>query len=63
MNTIGKDESGFAFHFNLLPPESLLGFRTINCEVRCKDNEWRALKGLEIGLLFFTITFKYIPWK
>ena len=63
MNAIEQDESGFGFHFNLLPPESLLGFKTINCEVRCKDEEWRALRGLEIGFLFFTLTFKYIPWK
>ena len=42
MNAIEQDESGFGFHFNLLPPESLLGFlkpSTVKYVVKMKNGE------------------------
>ena len=40
-----------------LPTESLLGVKAINCEVLCEDKEYRPLAGIELGFIFFTITY------
>tara|TARA_R110002051_G_scaffold321795_2_gene410448 strand:+ start:23683 stop:23871 length:189 start_codon:yes stop_codon:yes gene_type:complete len=40
-----------------LPTESLFGVKTVNCEVLCKDKEYRPLGGIELGFIFFTITY------
>lgn len=41
----------------MLPTETLLGIKTINCEVLCEDDKYRKVYGVEIGLIFFTISY------
>ena len=45
------------FSIEFLPTETLVGLKTINCEVLCEDNEYRWVNGIEIGLIFFTFTY------
>jgi len=45
------------FSIEFLPTETLLGLKTINCEVLCEDNEYRWVNGIEVGLVFFTFTY------
>jgi len=45
------------FSLELLPTETLLGIKILNCEVLCEDNEYRPVGGIEIGFIFFTISF------
>jgi hypothetical protein len=40
-----------------LPTETLLGIKTVNCEVLCDDDIYRWVNGLEIGLIFLTISY------
>ena len=63
MNTISKNQNRLGFYFNILPNETLLGFKTINCTVKCEDEKFRPFYGLEIGFLFFTIQITYVDWK
>ena len=41
----------------LLPTETLFGIKTVNCQVLCEDDIYRSVIGIEIGFIFFTITF------
>ena len=41
----------------LLPTETLIGIKTVNCQVLCEDDVYRDVIGIEIGFIFFTITF------
>lgn len=45
------------FSLEFLPTETLLGIKILNCEVLCEDNEYRPVGGIEIGFIFFTISF------
>lgn len=45
------------FNIEFLPTETLFGVRIINCEILCEDKQYRALGGIEIGFIFFTISF------
>jgi|TARA_B100000497_G_C7493936_1_gene302096 hypothetical protein len=45
------------FNIEFLPTETLLGFKTVNCEVLCDDDKYRWVNGLEIGLIFLTLSF------
>jgi len=40
-----------------LPTETLLGLKTVNCEILCDDDKYRWVSGLEIGLIFLTISY------
>lgn len=51
------------FYVSFLPPEILLGFKTLNCKVLAEDDVYRPMYGLEIGFIFLTITFIHISWK
>ena len=55
MNTISKNQNRLGVYFNVLPNETLLGFKTINCTVKCEDEKFRPFYGLELGFLFLTI--------
>mgnify|MGYP001218353765 FL=1 len=63
MNTISKNQNRLGVYCNLLPNETLLGIKTINCTVKCEDEKFRPFYGLEIGFLFLTIQFTYVSWK
>jgi hypothetical protein len=41
----------------LLPTETLFGLKIINCEVLCEDDKYRKVYGVEIGFIFFTISY------
>ena len=45
------------FSLEFLPTETLLGIKILNCEVLCEENEYRPVGGIEIGFIFFTISF------
>jgi len=49
------------FAITFLPAETLLGIKTVNCEVLCEDDQYRWVSGLEIGFIFFT--FSYVNMK
>jgi len=34
-----------------------MGVKIINCEVVCEDDEYRPMGGIEIGFIFFTVSF------
>ena len=40
-----------------LPTEPILGIKLINCEVLCEDERYRQVTGIEIGFIFFTISY------
>jgi hypothetical protein len=41
----------------IFPTETLFGLKTVNCEVLCEDDKYRKVKGLEMGFVFFTLTY------
>jgi len=45
------------FNLELLPTETLLGVKLINCQVLCEDDIYRLVFGIEIGFIFFTISY------
>tara|TARA_R110000796_G_scaffold97205_2_gene204097 strand:- start:287 stop:475 length:189 start_codon:yes stop_codon:yes gene_type:complete len=45
------------FSVQILPAETLLGVKTVNCEVLCEDDIYRSMTGIEIGLIFFTFSY------
>ena len=45
------------FSLQILPTETLLGIKTVNCEVLCEDDIYRPIVGFEIGLIFFTFSY------
>lgn len=45
------------FNLELLPTETLLGVKLINCQVLCEDDIYRLVFGIEIGCIFFTISY------
>jgi len=50
------------FNIEFFPTETLLGLKTVNCEVLCDDDKYRWISGLEIGLIFLTISFVNIKF-
>ena len=40
-----------------LPTETLIGAKIVNCDILCEDDVYRPVIGIEIGFIFFTITF------
>jgi hypothetical protein len=57
MNKIDHLNFKHKVSLELLPTETLFGIRVINCEVLCSDDEYRQMGGLELGFIFFTITY------
>ena len=45
------------FNIELLPTEPILGLKFINCQVLCEDDVYRLVSGIEIGFVFFTISY------
>jgi hypothetical protein len=44
-------------NLELLPKETLIGLKIINCEILCEDDKYRSVYGLEVGLIFFTFSY------
>ena len=57
MKKINQLQFKHTFNLEVFPTETLLGVRIINCEVLCEDKQYRGLGGIEIGCIFFTISF------
>lgn len=45
------------FNVEVLPTEPILGLKLINCQVLCEDDIYRLVSGIEIGFIFFTISY------
>ena len=57
MNKINHLQFGSKLSCEVLPTETLLGVKIVNCEVLCEDDKYRPMIGIELGFIFFTITF------
>ena len=57
MNKIDHLQFKSKFSLELFPTETLLGIKTVNCEVLCEDDNYRHVYGLEVGYIFFIISF------
>jgi|TARA_R110002072_G_scaffold165385_2_gene318554 hypothetical protein len=57
MNKIDHLQFKSKFSLEVLPTETLFGIKTVNCEVLCEDDKYRPMGGVELGFIFFTITF------
>jgi hypothetical protein len=40
-----------------LPTEPIFGLKLINCKVLCEDDKYRQVIGIEVGFIFFTISY------
>jgi len=45
------------FSIEFFPTETLLGIKAVNCEVLCEDDQYRWVNGIEIGFIFFTLSY------
>ncbi|BCV01452.1 MAG: hypothetical protein CM15mV42_1320 [uncultured marine virus] len=52
MEEINQKTFNNRFHLELLPAEMLFGIKTINCEVKCEDEIYRPVYGIELGFIF-----------
>jgi hypothetical protein len=57
MNKYDPEKFTHKFSVEFFPNETLLGIKTINCEVLLDDDEYHAVSGIELGFLFFTLTY------
>tara|TARA_B110000090_G_scaffold190037_1_gene221459 strand:- start:510 stop:698 length:189 start_codon:yes stop_codon:yes gene_type:complete len=57
MNKINPVVFKNKFTVEILPAETLLGIKTVSCEVLCQDDVYRPITGIEIGFVFFTFSY------
>ena len=57
MKKIDQHQFKSRFNIEFLPTQTLMGVKIINCEVLCEDDEYRPMGGIEIGFIFFTVSF------
>lgn len=57
MNKINPIVFKNKFSVEILPTETLLGIKTVSCEVLCEDDTYRPVAGIEIGFIFFTFSY------
>ncbi len=57
MNKINPHVFKYRFDISFFPNETLFGIKTVNCEVLCDDDKYRHVYGIELGYIFFTISF------
>ena len=63
MDKINKDTFSTKFSIEFLPTEMLIGIRVINCKVLCDDEKYRPVLGVELGFIFFKLTFVKMKWE
>ena len=63
MQEIDRNTFNYRFTVELLPSEMLIGLKVVNCEGLCFDQKYRTILGLEIGLIFFKISFVHMLWE
>jgi|TARA_R110002167_G_scaffold10193_7_gene46945 hypothetical protein len=44
-----------------LPTETLIGVKVVNCDVLCEDDLYHPVIGIEVGFIFFTISYVNMP--
>lgn len=57
MNEIDPIQFKNKFSVEFLPTETLFGIKSVNCEVLCTDKKYRPVTGLEVGLIFLTLSY------
>jgi hypothetical protein len=57
MNKVDPIQFKHKFSIEFLPNETLLGIKSVNCEILCTDDQYRPVAGVELGFIFFTITY------
>jgi|TARA_R110000851_G_scaffold31596_4_gene85357 hypothetical protein len=57
MNEIDPIQFKNKFSAEFLPTETLFGVKLVNCEVLCTDKIYRPVTGIEIGLIFLTLSY------
>ena len=57
MNEIDPIQFKNKFSVEFLPTETLFGIKLVNCEVLCTDKIYRPVTGIEIGLIFLTLSY------
>jgi hypothetical protein len=57
MNEIDPIQFKNKFSVEFLPTETLFGVKLVNCEVLCTDKIYRPVTGIEIGLIFLTLSY------
>jgi len=57
MNEIDPIQFKNKFSVEFLPTETLFGMKLVNCEVLCTDKIYRPVTGIEIGLIFLTLSY------
>ncbi len=57
MNKIDPIQFKNKFSIEFFPTETLLGIKAVNCEVLCTDEKYRPVTGIEVGLIFLTLSY------
>ena len=57
MNEIDPIQFKNKFSVEFLPTETLFCMKLVNCEVLCTDKIYRPVTGIEIGLIFLTLSY------
>tara|TARA_R110000803_G_scaffold30619_2_gene68945 strand:+ start:1260 stop:1448 length:189 start_codon:yes stop_codon:yes gene_type:complete len=57
MNEVDPIQFKNKFSVEFLPTETLFGMKLVNCEVLCTDKIYRPVTGIEIGLIFLTLSY------
>lgn len=63
MDKINEETFSTKFSIEFLPTEMLVGIRVVNCKVLCDDKKYRPVLGLELGFIFFKLTFVKMKWE
>lgn len=63
MNEVTETTFNHRINFTLFPSDPLLGINIHNAEVWCYDDKFRHIFSIELGLLFFKLSYSNINWK
>lgn len=63
MSNLTKEVFNHKVTIQFLPAEPLVGLNIHNTQVICADEKARPLFGLELGFLFFTLSYTNVSWK
>lgn len=63
MSNVTENTFNHKVNFTLFPSEPLLGINTINASVKCADEQFRNVLSIEVGLLFFKVSYSNMIWK
>mgnify|MGYP003133391738 CR=1 FL=1 len=57
MNKLDPLKFNHRFNVEFLPNETLFGIKVINCKVLCDDDQYHPVIGIELGFIFFTLSY------